>query len=74
MTKEPSKPTTPTADEALELDTYDLNHDGTISPIEGARATLGLVDARLEQMADEPGVIGKVAEVAHKVVDKLDND
>lgn len=74
MTNEPSKSTDPTSDEALDLDTYDLDHDGTISPIEGARATLGLVDARLEEIAEGDGVVGKLAEAAHKVVDKLDND
>ena len=35
---------------------------------------LGLADARLEQMADEGGLTGKIAEAAHHVVDKLDND
>ena len=74
MTKDPSKSTDPTPEEALELDTYDLNHDGTISPVEGARATLGLVDARLEEIAEGDGVVGKIAEAAHKIVDKLDND
>ncbi|HQY14987.1 MAG: hypothetical protein GYA65_19260 [Actinobacteria bacterium] len=62
------------ADEALDLVSYDLNDDGKISPLEGARAELGLVDARLEQLAQEPGVKGKLADAAHHLLDKLDND
>lgn len=61
----------------LQLETYDLNHDGKVSPVEGYRATLGLVDARLEQIAEDAehkGVKGHLADAAHKVVDKLDND
>lgn len=60
-------------DEA-ELDAFDLDHDGTISVSEEERARLGVVDARLEQIAEEGGVKGKLADVAHKIVDKLDND
>lgn len=53
---------------------YDLNHDGHVSPIEAERARLGVVDARLEEIADEGGLKGKLAEAAHKIIDKLDND
>ena len=63
----------PTPDE-LDLETYDLDGDGKISAIEAERARLGLVDARLEEIAEEGGVKGALAEAAHKVVDKLDND
>jgi hypothetical protein len=38
------------------------------------RARLGLVDARLEEIADEGGIKGKLAEGAHHLLDKLDND
>lgn len=61
-------------DEALDLVSYDLNDDGKISPLEGARAELGLVDARLEELAEEPGIKGRIADVAHHIIDKLDND
>lgn len=61
-------------DEASELAAYDLDGDGKISPIEEARAALGVADARLEQIAKEGGVKGKIADAAHHLVDKLDND
>lgn len=61
-------------DEALDLESYDLNDDGKISPLEGARAELGLVDARLEELAQEPGIKGRLADAAHHIIDKLDND
>ncbi len=60
--------------EELDLETYDLDGDGKISAVEAERARLGLVDARLEEIAEEGGVKGAVAEAAHKVLDKLDND
>ena len=53
---------------------YDLDGDGEISAIEDARAQLGVVDARLEQAAEEGGIKGKIADAAHQIVDKLDND
>ena len=56
------------------LGAYDLDEDGKISLIESERARLGLVDARLEELAEEPGIKGKLADTAHKVLDKLDND
>ena len=60
--------------EDAELEALDLNGDGTVSVIELERARLGLIDARLEEIADEGGLKGSVAEVAHKVLDKFDND
>ena len=55
-------------------DVFDLDHDGKISPVEAERARWGVVDARLEEIAEEGGVKGHLAEAAHKLVDKLDND
>lgn len=56
------------------LGAYDLDGDGKVSVVEDARATLGVIDARLEELAEKPGVRGKLAEAAHEVLDKLDND
>ena len=58
----------------LELETYDIDGDGEIGVIDHERARLGLIDARLEEIAEEGGVKGTLAEAAHKVIDKLDND
>ncbi len=77
MTDETTDPAKkPSADpvEDVELDTYDLDGDGKISMIESERARLGLVDARLEEIAEEGGIKGKIADAAHHVIDKLDND
>lgn len=60
-------------DEA-ELEAFDLDQDGQIGVLESERARLGVVDARLEEVAHEGGIKGKIADVAHKVIDKLDND
>lgn len=57
-----------------ELEAFDLDQDGTISVVEEERARLGVVDARLEAIAEEGGVKGKLADAAHFIVDKLDND
>jgi hypothetical protein len=57
-----------------ELEAFDLDHDGKISLVESERARLGVVDARLEELAEEGGLKGKLAEGMHKIVDKLDND
>jgi hypothetical protein len=57
-----------------ELDAFDLDHDGEISLVESERARLGIIDARLEEIADEGGLKGKLAEGAHHLLDKLDND
>jgi hypothetical protein len=61
-------------DEAARIGAYDLDGDGKISPIEDARAQLGVIDAELEQAAEEGGIKGKIAEAAHHIVDKFDND
>jgi hypothetical protein len=61
-------------DETVVLDAYDLDHDGKVSIIEDARARLGVIDASLEEHAKEPGVTGALADVAHRALDKLDND
>ena len=68
--------TTETSESDAELDlvSFDLNDDGKISPIEGARQEIGLVDAHLEAIAKEGGVKGKLADAAHHVLDRLDND
>ena len=58
----------------LDLETYDLDGDGKVSVVEAERARLGLVDARLEEIAEEGGLKGSIAEAAHKVLDKFDND
>jgi hypothetical protein len=57
-----------------ELAAFDLDDDGKISILEEERARLGVVDARLDEISHEGGVKGKIADVAHKIVDKLDND
>ena len=63
----------PTDDE-LELETYDIDGDGEIGVIDHERARLGLVDARMEEIAEEGGIKGALAEVAHKILDVFDND
>ena len=62
------------ADEESYVAAFDLDGDGEVSAVEDARATLGLADARLEQIAEQGGTKGKIAGAAHKLVDKLDND
>lgn len=57
-----------------EVDAYDLDDDGKISLGEMGRAQIGIVDARLEQIAEQDGLTGKLAEAAHKVLDAIDND
>ncbi len=59
---------------AEELEAFDLDHDGKISLVESERARLGIIDARLEEIAEEGGLKGKLAEGAHHLLDKLDND
>jgi hypothetical protein len=61
-------------DEASYVAAYDLDGDGKVGPIEDARATLGLIDAQLEEIAEEGGVKGAIADAAHHIVDRLDND
>ncbi len=57
-----------------QLEAYDLDGDGKISIIENERARLGIVDAKLEELSEHDGVAGAVAQAAHKIVDRLDND
>lgn len=82
-TPEPAEDTTETetpdgqpddSAEAAQLAAYDLDHDGKISLVEDARARLGIVDAHMEEVADQGGLKGKLANVAHKILDKVDND
>ena len=61
-------------DKENRLAAYDLDGDGGVAAIEDAQARLGVFDARLEQAAEEGGVKGKIADAAHQLVDKLDND
>jgi hypothetical protein len=67
-------PLDPAEDRQIELDTFDLDHNGKISLMEEGRARMGLLDARLEEAAEKGGITGKIAGVAHKITDKLDND
>ena len=74
---EVNQPAESQTDEELELAAYDADNDGKVGLIDGYRATLGLVDAELEIAADKAehkGLKGHLADAAHKVVDKLDND
>jgi len=61
-------------EESARIGAYDLDGDGEISPIEDARAQLGMADARLEQVAEKGGIKGKIAGAAHHIVDRIDND
>ena len=78
MTQNPDDTTTPgdesAEDKASRLGAYDLDGDGKVGPIEDLRAGLGVLDARLEKIAEAGGVKGKIADVAHHVVDRIDND
>ncbi len=60
--------------EAAALEAFDLDGDGKVSIVEDARVRLGILDARLEEVAEGGGAAGKLAEVAHEVLDRLDND
>jgi hypothetical protein len=62
------------AAEEAEIDAYDLDEDGKVSLVENVRGELGMIDARAEEVAEEPGLKGKLAKAAHKLLDKLDND
>ncbi len=86
MNEEPNTPTDP-EDEGIvqpvgspetvtdaQVEAYDLDGDGKISLIENERARLGIVDARLEQVAEHGGVTGALADAAHRVLDRFDND
>ena len=77
MTDENEFSTEPSDDEVTpedEIEPYDLDDDGKVSIIEADRARLGLLDARMEEIAEEGGLKGSLAKAAHKVIDKLDND
>ena len=66
---------TPTPEEQeAAVEAQDLNDDGKVSIVEELRSEIGVVDARLEAIAEEGGVKGKLAKAAHEIVDKLDND
>ena len=57
-----------------EIEALDLDDDGKVSLVEMGRAKLGIVDAKMEELAERGGVTGKLAEAAHKVLDAIDND
>ncbi len=57
-----------------EIDAYDLDADGKISLVEMGRAQLGVVDARMEEIAEHDGITGKLAGTVHKILDAIDND
>lgn len=61
-----------TADASTEA--FDLDEDGKVSIVEAERARLGIIDARLEEIAQEDGVKGAIAKTAHGILDKFDND
>ena len=53
-TPEPEPPFEETPEEeAARIDAFDLDHDGKVSFVEGARAQLGVVDAHLEELEQE---------------------
>ena len=62
------------AERAALLEAFDLDGDGKISNTEAARANLGVIDARLQSLAERGGIIGKLAAAAHRVLDRFDND
>ena len=57
-----------------EIEALDLDDDGKVSLVEMGRAKIGIVDAKMEELAERGGVTGRLAEAAHKVLDALDND
>ena len=50
-----------------ELDAFDLDHDGEISLVESERARLGIIDARLEEIARNPAVFKSESAMRHAV-------
>lgn len=74
MSDDDTMPEETAQEEEARIGAFDLDHDGKISYLEAARAQLGVIDARLEEAAGEGGIKGKTAEVAHHLLDKLDND
>ena len=71
---ETAEPDRDESDLEVQVEAYDLDEDGKISIVEMERAKLGIVDAHMEELAEQDGVKGKLAGAAHKVLDKLDND
>lgn len=57
-----------------EVEALDLDDDGKVSLVEMGRARIGIVDAKMEELAEQGGITGKLAGAAHKVLDALDND
>ena len=57
-----------------EIEALDLDDDGKVSLVEMGRAKLGIVDAKMEELARRGGVTGKLGEAAHKLLDAIDND
>jgi hypothetical protein len=57
-----------------EVEALDLDDDGKVSLVEMGRARIGIVDAKMEELAEHGGITGKLAEAAHKVLDAIDND
>jgi len=56
------------------VEAQDLNDDGKVSIVEELRSEAGVIDARLEGIAEEGGIKGSLAKAAHEVLDRLDND
>ncbi len=61
-------------DRQAALEAFDLDRDGKVSDTEAARANLGVVDAWLQARAERGGVLGKLAGLAHRALDRVDND
>ena len=57
-----------------EIEALDLDDDGKVSLVEMGRAKIGIVDAKMEELAERGGVAGKLAGAAHKLLDAIDND
>lgn len=57
-----------------EVEALDLDDDGKVSLVEMGRARIGIVDAKMEELAEHGGITGKLAQVAHHVLDAIDND
>jgi hypothetical protein len=57
-----------------EVEALDLDDDGKVSLVEMGRARIGIVDAKMEELAEQGGITGKLAVAAHKVLDAIDND
>lgn len=57
-----------------EVEALDLDDDGKVSLVEMGRARIGIIDAKMEELAEHGGITGKLAGAAHKVLDAIDND